>query len=287
MYRCGEQGSVVMYTRNGAMAFAVAAACLIFGSSHAYSQEGSVANLAKQLNNPIANLISVPFQTNYDWRIGPNRDGTRQTTNFQPVIPFQLGKEWLLVSRTILPIVNQNNVFPGAGSQFGLGDTLQSLFIVPPTVPIGGGQLIYGFGPVLLLPTGTDRLLSTEKWGAGPTAVGLVQIGGFTVGALTNHIWSYAGDSARTDVSQTFIQPFASYTTADAWTFGASADMTYDWNAEAWTIPVGLSVSKLVKFGSQPVSLGVKARYYVATTESSAHGWGLQTTVTFLFPTGK
>lgn len=154
-------------------------------------------------------------------------------------------------------------------------------------VPFSGGQFIYGFGPALLLKTGTDQLWSTKKWGAGPTAVGLAQIGGFTAGALTNHIWSYAGDAQRTDVNQTFMPPFISYTTADAWTFSAVADMTYDWNAEAWTIPVGLSVSKLVKFGSQPVSLGAKARYYVATTDLGPHGWGLQTTVTFLFPTGK
>lgn len=275
------------YTRKETAALATAAVFLIFVSGRAHTQEGSVVNLAKQLQNPVANLISVPFQTNYDWRVGPDRSGTRQTTNFQPVIPFDIGNGWLLVSRTILPIINQNNVFPGAGSQFGLGDTLQSFFLVPPTVPVAGGQFIFGFGPALLLKTGTDSLLSTEKWAAGPTAVGLVQIGGFTVGTLTNHVWSYAGKATRADVSQTFIQPFVSYTTADAWSFGLSADMTYDWTGEAWTIPVGVSVSKLVKFGNQPVSLGAKARYYVASTESSAHGWALQTTVTFLFPTKK
>lgn len=244
-------------------------------------------DLAKQLANPVANLISFPIQANYDFRVGPDRDGTRQTFNVQPVIPFNVGGGWLIVSRTIVPIVNQDDIFTGAGNQFGLGDTLQSFFIVPPPVPVQGGQFIYGYGPALLLPTGTDVLLSTEKWGAGPTAVGLLQLGGFTTGALANHVWSYAGDAARADVDQTFIQPFVSYTTPDAWTYSISAEMTYDWKTQDWVIPVTAGFSKLVKFGNQPVSLGAKARYYVADTEASPHGWAFQTTVTFLFPTGK
>jgi hypothetical protein len=185
-----------------------------------------------------------------------------------------------------VPVVNQDDIFPGAGHQFGLGDTLQSLFIVPPSVPISGGQFMFGVGPAIMLRSGTDDLLSSGKWAAGPTAVALAMVGNVTVGALANHLWSFAGDDTRREVNQTFIQPFISYTTPDAWTFSASTEMTYDWGAQDWVIPVGVGVSKLVNFGTQPVSLGAKARYYADTTESSPHGWAFQTTVTFLFPTG-
>jgi len=133
-------------------------------------------DLALELSNPIANLISVPFQFNYDSNIGANRDGDRALLNVQPVIPFSLNDDWHVISRTIVPVILQDDIFPSAGNQFGLGDTVQSLFLSP--VNIGPSGIIWGAGPVFLLPTGTDDLLSGKKWGAGPTAVVLRQTGG-------------------------------------------------------------------------------------------------------------
>ena len=239
-------------------------------------------DLAKQLSNPIASLISVPLQWNYDGNIGPNRDGRRFTLNLQPVIPISLGEDWNMISRTIVPIVSQDNIFPGAGSQFGLGDTVQSLFFSPKAV--GESGIVWGVGPVFLAPTGTDPLLTGGKWGAGPTAVVLKQFNGFTVGALANHIWSVAGDSNRADISQTFMQPFISYTTPDAWTFTLNTESTYNWQTSQWTVPVNAIVSKLVRFGKQPVSLGAGVRYYVDSPDSGPHGFGGRLTMTFLFP---
>ncbi|WP_119272762.1 transporter [Taklimakanibacter deserti] len=244
------------------------------------AQEAS--ELAEKLSNPIAAMISVPFQFNYDNEIGPERDGERFQLNFQPVVPIPLGEDWNMISRTILPIIDQDEIFPTTGEQFGLGDITQSLFFSP-THP-GPSGIVWGAGPVFLVPTGTDELLSAEKWGAGPTLVVLRQSHGWTVGALMNHIWSFAGDDDRDAVSTTFLQPFLSYTTPDAWTFGVNTESTYDWEAENWSVPVNVSVSKLVNFGHQPVSIGGTVRYWAESTDAGPHGFGARATITFLFP---
>lgn len=155
--------------------------------------------LAKQLANPIASLISVPLQSNWDRNIGPLEAGRRYTLNVQPVIPVRLSTDWSLINRVILPIIDQSDVFPGAGSQFGFGDTVASFFLSPKQ-PTAGGW-IWGAGPVALLPTGTDDLLGTGRWGLGPTGVALRQAGSWTYGALANHVWSLGGSSARADVN--------------------------------------------------------------------------------------
>lgn len=181
-----------------------------------------------------------------------------------------------------MPIISQDDIFPGAGSQFGLGNTVQSLFFSPKAVVNG---ITWGAGPVFYVPTNTDDLLGPEKWGAGPTAVALWQGSGWTVGALANHIWSFAGDDEVTDINATFVQPFISYTTADAWTFTLNTESTYDWEAEEWSVPINVIGSKLVTFGSQPVSLFVGARYWAVSPEDvGPEGFGVRAGMTFLFP---
>ena len=160
-------------------------------ATQAVAQEDA-AELAKKLSNPVAALISVPLQLNYDDKIGSAESGRKWLLNIQPVVPIELNQDWNIISRTILPVMSQKDIVPGAGSQSGIGDTVQSVFFSP-KAPTASG-LIWAAGPVFLLPTGSDDKLSGKKWGAGPTAAALKQENGWTYGALFDHIWSFAGD---------------------------------------------------------------------------------------------
>jgi hypothetical protein len=238
------------------------------------------ADLAKQLANPVASLISVPVQGNLDFGMGPG-DGSKFTTNIQPVIPFGLNDDWNVISRTILPVIDQEGIaLGGANDAFGLGDTVQSFFFSPKS-----SDPIWGIGPVFLLPTATDSLLGSEKWGAGPTGVVLKQSGPWTYGALANHLWDFAGDGSRASVNATFLQPFVSYITDTKTTFTLNSESTYDWQREQWNIPLNFIVSQLLKIGDQPLQLSGGVRYYLETPDGGPE-WGLRFAVTWLFPKG-
>jgi hypothetical protein len=236
------------------------------------------SDIQKQLANPIASLTVVPIQTNFDFKIGPAQDGSRVTTNIQPVVPFKLSDQMTLVVRTIVPIVAQNNIFPGAGPQAGLGDSLQSFFFVPATV----GGFTWGAGPALQYRTGTDPLLTTGKWGAGPTVVALQQTGPWTIGILANHIWSFAGDAGRSDVSNTFLQPFIAYAAAGGWTYTVNTQSTYDWVAKQWSVPILGQISKLTKIGEQPVSIAAGVKYWAQSPVSGPHGLAGVVSISFI-----
>jgi hypothetical protein len=248
------------------------------GGATADDAQDEQAELAKKLQNPVANLISVPIQNNWDFGIGPAQ-AMKYTANVQPVIPVSISQDWNLIIRTILPVIYAEAPAKGQEYHSGLGDTTQSFFFSPKE-PVGGW--ILGAGPVGYWPTATESELGSGQWGAGPTIVALRQEHGFTYGILANHLWSVTGWSDN-NISSTFVQPFVSFTTKHYTTFGVNTESTYDWNDSQWTVPMNFTVQQLVKIGKMPVAFQAGYRYY-AEKPDGGPDWGLRFAVTFLFP---
>jgi len=238
------------------------------------------ADVAKKLANPIASLVSLPFQNNMDIGIGEHQ-GSRNTLNIQPVIPLSLSDKLNLIGRIVLPIISQQNVSAEGAKQSGLADAIVSAFFSP-AVPKKG--VVWGAGPCFLVPTATNDFLATKKFGLGPTAVILKQARGWTVGALINQIWSVAGDKGRPDVNQLFFQPFVGYN----WKSGAglvvNSEMTQNWNGNTFTAFVNPVVNAITKLGKQIVQLQVGPRIQVAAPEANRADFGIRASVVLVFP---
>lgn len=244
--------------------------------------QDSQEELAKASLNPVAAMISLPLKLDYDSDIGPLRQGDKYQLTVQPVIPFSIGKDWNLISRTLVPLISQEDVAPGSGTQSAVGDITQQ-FYFSPKAPTAGGW-IWGAGPQILLRTGGDNL-SAEKWGLGPTAVILKQAHGWTYGALANHMWSVAGNDQAREISVTYLQPFLSFTTKSFTTFGINTESTYNHKASQWSVPINATVTQMLKIGGQPLTLQGGVRYWADSPDGiGPKGWGFRFQVTFLFP---
>jgi len=255
---------------------------VLLPAAPALAQDDQQMELAKKLANPIASLVSVPLQYNYDKYGGRNEDASVSTLNIQPVIPFSLSEDWSLITRTIVPLIDKHGFPLKDMNKSGLGDITASQFFSPKSRTAGGW--IWGVGPVELLPTATDNALGSEKWGIGPTAVVLKQQGGWTVGFLGNHIWSVTGDNNRADVNATFLEPFVSYTTKTKTTIGLNTESTYDWESKEWSVPVNVQVAQIFKIGPQILQLAVAGRYWAASPDNGPEGWGVRVQLTLVFP---
>jgi hypothetical protein len=199
--------------------------------------------------------------------------------NVQPVVPLSVNRDWNVIIRTILPIISQEETSPGVGSESGFGDVTQSFFFTPKATSNG---LTWAVGPAFLWPLG-DSPLGSEKWGAGPTGLLVKQAGHITLGLLANHIWSYAGQDQRDEISATFLQPSFTYTWPDSTSFTVNSEASYDWTHSQWSVPVNVGFGHLYKIGGQRLQLAAQARVYAASP-SGGPDWGLRFAATFLFP---
>jgi hypothetical protein len=237
------------------------------------------AELAKKLNNPVSDLVSVPIQLNWEQGVGPN-DQTRFILNIQPVMPFSVNAKWNMIARVIVPLVSQPPLTAGGQPAFGISDVLTSFFFSPTK-----GSIIWGVGPALSLPSTTIATLGSEKWSAGPTAVVLKQQGPWTYGALWNQIWSFAGNSQRDDVSQMFLQPFVAYTTKNLVTITLQSESTANWKAadHKWSVPINVLFAKLSSFGAFPASYTIGFGVFAASP-AIGPDWKLRAALTILMP---
>ena len=241
------------------------------------------AALAEKLSNPVSDLVSVPFQ--FNWAQGVGQDNqTRFILNVQPVMPFTLSKDWNLITRVIMPMIGQPVLAAGGSPSSGLGDVLGSFFFSPSR----SGKVTVGVGPAISLPSTNEPTLGSGKWSAGPTFVALTQRGPWTVGVLWNQVFSFAGDPARKDVNQMFLQPFLTYTTKSLWTMGVNSEAIANWKADTdkWTVPINFSVAKLSSFGPFPASYQVGFGVYVASP-AGGPTWQLRTAMVILLPRKK
>ena len=245
----------------------------IEGAEQIVEESASAGAVAKKLANPVAAMISLPIQGNYQQK----ENGHTWLTNVQPVVPLDISENWNLISRSIIPIV----VNSGDVTTSGIGDIVQSAWLSP-KAPTESGW-IWGAGAAFLIPTDSD--VSAKKWGVGPTALALKQTGPWTYGGLVNHIWSTGGsDSIVEDIDQTFMQPFLTYITPQAVTFALNTESTYDWEREQWTVPINFTVSKVTKVGGQLISYGAGTTYWADAPDGQQEGWGVRLILTFIFP---
>jgi len=251
-------------------------------SINAAAQEKDSSELAQELTNPIADLMTIPIQVNVDQNIGLNDEGSKTTINIQPVVPFKVGEDWNLITRTIVPLVKQKDIVPGRGSQSGLGDITEQLYFSP-SKPTDSG-VIWGVGAVIILPTATDSLIGAKKWAAGPAAIALKMSGPWTYGGLANHVWSFAGDDNRADINNTFVQPFVAYTWPNAWTVSLQSETNYNWEKEEWSIPVNVAAAKLVFFGRLPVSLQAGVGRWLETPDAGPEDWRFRLQANIVLP---
>ena len=264
--------------RIAVLTIAIGLSAAIHGIARADEDQSEAAKIAQ---NPIANLISVPLQTNTNLNYGPERE-TQDVLNVQPVIPFSLSENWNLVTRTIVPVIS-NPAFSADGSRTdGIGDVLFTAFFSP----AHASGWIWGAGPAIQVPTHSADL-GNDNWGVGPSfaILHLAKGNPWVVGVLINNVWS-VGNSDPRDYNKGLVQPFINYNLAKGWYLVSSPIITVDWKArgsQQWTVPAGGGVGKLAHLGPLPVNLQL-AGYYNVAKPDFASNWQVRTQVQFLFP---
>jgi hypothetical protein len=253
-------------------------------SVSAENDADAMRKLAQDALNPIANMISVPIQYNANFRVGPS-DKLQSVMTIQPVIPFTFDNDWLLVTRWVLPVIDQPDALGGSGSTFGLGDLAPAFFFVPPASLTGlSPEFTIGFGPGLQVPTHTDPVLGIDEWGAGPTFLVVYSKDRLQLGLLAANTWSL-GDGGEA-LNSMLLEPWIAYNITDEWYVLSDVQITANWNApssERWILPVGGGVGKTFHIGKQAMNVNLQA-YWNVVHPDDGPDWSMVFTFQMLFP---
>jgi hypothetical protein len=237
--------------------------------------------LAKERQDPIADLMQVPIVSNLDFGAAAG-NGFRYTLTIEPVLPVKITSGWYLVTKPIFSVASAPESTSGQGRTTGSSDLTTEFYFAPQK----STSFIWGFGPVVGMPTGSDPVLGTGKWTLGPGVAIIEQTKHWTFGARVNHVWSFAGDKNRSDVSLTLLEPTVSYSWGNGWEVGLDSETTYDSNAargDRWIAPLEMSIGKVAYFGRRPVSLSFGVLPY-ALAPAGFSSVGLSFTIAPLFP---
>ena len=254
---------------------------LLLTASPARAQEQDDEDLARLSQNPVADLISLPFQNNTNFGMGPN-DRTQNVLNIQPVVPFGLGENWNLVTRTIVPLITQPDLASTTGGTTGFGDFLLTAFVSPKQP----GSVIWGLGPAISIPVGKEGL-SAEKWAVGPSALALTMSGPWVAGLIVNNIWSVGGDENLGDVNSMLIQYFINYNFPSGWYLTSGPIITANWEADPgnkWIVTFGGGLGKVFRLGSRPLNANAQAFYNVTAPDDLGADWQFRFQLQLLFP---
>lgn len=263
-----------------AVALSVLSSDVVPACAQESSAQGT-ADIAKQAQNPIASMISVPIENDFNPQTGIDKRDS-YVLQFKPVVPFKLSNDWNLVTRTVIPVIQVPDLSPTIRGTSGLGDVQTSLFFSPAKV----GKVIWGAGPVISLPTATDDILGTKKVSIGPTAVALKNQGHWLFGTLVQNLFSVAGPKGRSDVNQMLLQPFVNYNMRHGWYLTTSPVITSNWEVRSnnrWTVPVGGGAGKIVHFGKLPVNAYTQF-FRNAERPDGTTSWSARFQMQLLFP---
>nr|MBL0722060.1 hypothetical protein [Sulfurovaceae bacterium] len=244
--------------------------------------EQTTEELARVAQNPIANMISLPFQNNTNLNIGPN-DSTQNILNIQPVWPIELSDDWILITRTIMPIVSSPSILTGPenGRIDGIGDTVFTGFLSPNN----SNDITWGVGPIVLLPTATEDVLGQDTWAAGLSAIMIAMPGKWVLGGLISNMWSVGGGDA--DINLLTVQPFINYNLEDGWYLLSAPIITANWEKDSdhrWTVPVGAGVGKVFKISGQAINAQLTVFNNVVTPDDYGPEWQIRSQIQFMFP---
>ena len=234
--------------------------------------------VAEALADPSATITYLNMAYRRYMDAGP-ADDTNQELRLNGAGFLKLPNDSTVLYRAYLPLYSTDFPFDDEGA----GDALVSAYWVPRK-----GNFILGFGGALIMPTASEDYYGTDKWSAGPTIVVAQKAPGrYTVGGLLTHVWSFAGDGDRDDVSLTTIQPAATlFLNKKGTSLTVGSETTYNWQADQdqWQVPVTLAVSQILPpIGKQFIALALGASYYVEKSDY-AQEWDLRAMVSVVFP---